>query len=175
MKEEFPNLKSGTHLIDSAAMLMVKNPRALNGVVVTSNLFGDIISDEASVIPGSLGLLPSASLGGIPDGKTRVNGIYEPIHGTLVAHSTRSLECSWIAGSAPDIAGQGIVNPVATILSMSMMLKYSLCRPELAQKIDEATKIVIDKGIRTKDIGGSSKTQEVGDAVAAELEQLLKK
>jgi 3-isopropylmalate dehydrogenase len=81
MKDEFPKLKSGTHLIDSAAMLMIKNPRALNGVVVTSNLFGDIISDEASVIPGSLGLLPSASLGGIPDGKTKLNGIYEPIHG----------------------------------------------------------------------------------------------
>lgn len=86
MKEEYPHLKSGTHLIDSAAMLMIKNPRALNGVVVTSNLFGDIISDEASVIPGSLGLLPSASLGGIPDGKTKLNGIYEPIHGTYSIH-----------------------------------------------------------------------------------------
>jgi hypothetical protein len=83
MKDEYPHLKSGTHLIDSAAMLMIKNPRALNGVVVTSNLFGDIISDEASVIPGSLGLLPSASLGGIPDGKTKLNGIYEPIHGKI--------------------------------------------------------------------------------------------
>ena len=158
MKEEYPHLKCGTHLIDSAAMLMVKNPRALNGVIVTSNLFGDIISDEASVIPGSLGLLPSASLGGIPDGKTGINGIYEPIH-----------------GSAPDIAGQGIVNPIATILSMSMLLKYSLVRPELALKVDEATKIVIDKNIRTKDIGGSSKTAEVGDAIAAELEKLLQK
>jgi 3-isopropylmalate dehydrogenase len=84
MKDEYPQLKSGTHLIDSAAMLMIKNPRALNGVVVTSNLFGDIISDEASVIPGSLGLLPSASLGGIPDGKTKLNGIYEPIHGRSI-------------------------------------------------------------------------------------------
>lgn len=81
MDKEFPQLKYGHHLIDSAAMLMVKNPRALNGIVVTSNLFGDIISDEASVIPGSLGLLPSASLNGIPDGKTKVSGIYEPIHG----------------------------------------------------------------------------------------------
>ncbi|KAF2274728.1 3-isopropylmalate dehydrogenase [Westerdykella ornata] len=156
MREEFSQLKFGTHLIDSAAMLMIKNPRALNGVIVTSNLFGDIISDEASVIPGSLGLLPSASLGAIPDGKTKVNGIYEPIH-----------------GSAPDIAGQGIVNPVATVLSVSMMLKYSLCLPELAQKVDEATKIVIDKGIRTKDIGGTANTSEVGDAIAAELERLL--
>jgi 3-isopropylmalate dehydrogenase len=82
MEKEYPQLKFGHHLIDSAAMLMVKNPRALNGIIVTSNLFGDIISDEASVIPGSLGLLPSASLSGIPDGKSRVSGIYEPIHGT---------------------------------------------------------------------------------------------
>lgn len=78
-------------------------------------------------------------------------------------------------GSAPDIAGQGIVNPIATILSMSMMFKYSLCLPELAGKIDEATRITIDKGVRTGDIGGSSKTAEVGDAIAAELENLLKK
>lgn len=80
-EKEFPQLKLGHHLIDSAAMLMVKNPRALNGVIVTSNLFGDIISDEASVIPGSLGLLPSASLSSLPDGKGKCNGIYEPIHG----------------------------------------------------------------------------------------------
>lgn len=84
MAREFPKLELTHHLIDSAAMLMVKNPRALNGVVVTSNLFGDIISDEASVIPGSLGLLPSASLTDVPDveGGKKVNGIYEPIHGT---------------------------------------------------------------------------------------------
>ena len=81
MAKEFPQLEVGHQLIDSAAMIMVQNPRALNGVVVTSNLFGDIISDEASVIPGSLGLLPSASLSGVPDGKSKVNGIYEPIHG----------------------------------------------------------------------------------------------
>lgn len=81
MAKEFPQLKIEHQLIDSAAMIMVKNPRQLNGIIVTSNLFGDIISDEASVIPGSLGLLPSASLSGIPDGKARVNGIYEPIHG----------------------------------------------------------------------------------------------
>ena len=82
MAKEFPTLEVEHQLIDSAAMLMVKTPTKLNGVVVTSNLFGDIISDEASVIPGSLGLLPSASLSGIPDGKSLVNGIYEPIHGT---------------------------------------------------------------------------------------------
>ncbi len=87
MAEEFPSVRVEHQLIDSAAMLMVKNPRALNGIVVTSNLFGDIITDEASVIPGSLGLLPSASLSGIPDGKTKVNGIYEPIHGMNPATS----------------------------------------------------------------------------------------
>ena len=157
MSKEFPQLKLGHHLIDSAAMLMVKNPRALNGIIVTSNLFGDIISDEASVIPGSLGLLPSASLTSAPDGKSKCNGIYEPIH-----------------GSAPDISGQGIVNPVATILSVGMMLKYSFQQPDLARKVDEAVKAVIDKGVRTKDIGGSAKTSEVGDAVAEELAKILK-
>lgn len=81
MAKEFPQLTLQHQLIDSAAMIMVKNPRGLNGVVVTSNLFGDIISDEASVIPGSIGLSPSASLSGIPDGKSKCNGIYEPIHG----------------------------------------------------------------------------------------------
>ncbi|KAK5134484.1 hypothetical protein LTR08_006401 [Meristemomyces frigidus] len=158
MEEEFPQLKLGHHLIDSAAMLMVKNPRALNGVIVTSNLFGDIISDEASVIPGSLGLLPSASLTASPDGKGKCNGIYEPIH-----------------GSAPDISGKGIVNPVAMVLSVGMMLKYSFQQPELAKKVDEAVKVVIDKGIRTGDIGGSAKTSEVGDAIVKELEVILKR
>ncbi|CAC9892169.1 unnamed protein product [Aureobasidium pullulans] len=87
MEKEFPQLQIGHQLIDSAAMILVKNPRALNGVVVTSNLFGDIISDEASVIPGSLGLLPSASLSGVPDGKSKCNGIYEPIHEPELAKS----------------------------------------------------------------------------------------
>lgn len=86
--KEFPQLKLEHQLIDSAAMDMVKNPTKLNGIVVTSNLFGDIISDEASVIPGSLGLLPSASLSGVPDGKSKCNGIYEPIHGLLPFHDS---------------------------------------------------------------------------------------
>ncbi len=89
MAKEFPQLKIEHQLIDSAAMIMVKDPRKLNGIVITSNLFGDIISDEASVIPGSLGLLPSASLSSIPDGTGKVNGIYEPIHGTYTtSHSS---------------------------------------------------------------------------------------
>lgn len=87
-EKEFPKVKLTHHLIDSAAMVMVKNPRQLNGIIVTSNLFGDIISDEASVIPGSLGLLPSASLSAIPDGKSPCNGIYEPIHGKFFPIST---------------------------------------------------------------------------------------
>ncbi|KAI4129246.1 MAG: hypothetical protein LQ347_003855 [Umbilicaria vellea] len=156
MAEEFPQLKIGHHLIDSAAMLMVKNPRALNGIVVTSNLFGDIISDEASVIPGSLGLLPSASLSGIPDGKSKVNGIYEPIH-----------------GSAPDISGKGIVNPVAAILSMAMLLQYSLNLPTEAKAVEEAVRRTIDSGVRTGDIGGKASTSEVGNAVAEELTKVL--
>lgn len=157
MAKEFPQLKVGHHLIDSAAMLMVKDPRKLNGIIITSNLFGDIISDEASVIPGSLGLLPSASLSGIPDGKGTVSGIYEPIH-----------------GSAPDIAGKGIVNPVAAILSVAMMLQYSFGRFDEAKAIEAAVRNVIEAGLKTGDIGGKSTTTEVGDAVAAELEKLLK-
>ncbi|KAK4123740.1 Isocitrate/isopropylmalate dehydrogenase [Parathielavia appendiculata] len=156
-EKEFPQLELNHQLIDSAAMLMVKNPRALNGVVITSNLFGDIISDEASVIPGSIGLLPSASLGGIPDGKSKCNGIYEPIH-----------------GSAPDISGKGIVNPIGTILSVSMMLRYSLNLPKEAAAVEAAVKLAIDNGTRTKDLGGSAGTTQMGDAVVAELVKLLK-
>ncbi|KAI9802069.1 MAG: 3-isopropylmalate dehydrogenase [Piccolia ochrophora] len=157
MEKEFPQLKLGHQLIDSAAMLMVSNPRALNGVVVTSNLFGDIISDEASVIPGSIGLLPSASLTGIPDGKSKVNGIYEPIH-----------------GSAPDISGKGKVNPVAALLSVAMLLQYSLNLPAEAQAVEEAVKRTIEKGVRTTDIGGDASTSQVGDAIAEELGRVLK-
>lgn len=156
MQREFPELQLGHHLIDSAALLMVKDPRALNGVIVTSNLFGDIISDEASVIPGSLGLLPSASLSGVPDGKGLCNGIYEPIH-----------------GSCPDIAGQGVVNPVAAILSVAMLLLYSLNMPKESTLVEMAVRKVIEEGICTKDIGGMAKTGEVGDAVAKELESMM--
>lgn len=171
MAKEFPNVQIGHQLIDSAAMIMVKDPRKLNGIVVTSNLFGDIISDEASVIPGSLGLLPSASLSGIPDGKSRVNGIYEPIHGMFplqskVYHTNR-------LGSAPDIAGKGIVNPVAAILSIAMMMQYSFGRFAEAKAIETAVRNVIESGVKTGDIGGKASTSEVGDAVAAELAKLL--
>ncbi|KAL9044815.1 MAG: hypothetical protein Q9214_002074 [Letrouitia sp. 1 TL-2023] len=156
LDKEFPGVPYEHQLIDSAAMIMVKEPTKLNGVIVTSNLFGDIISDEASVIPGSLGLLPSASLAGIPDGKSKCNGIYEPIH-----------------GSAPDLAGKGLVNPIAAILSVAMMLQYSFNLPDEAKAVEEAVKRTIESGVNTNDIGGSASTKEVGDKVAEELGKIL--
>ncbi|KAK0753410.1 3-isopropylmalate dehydrogenase [Schizothecium vesticola] len=155
--KEYPQLEVDHHLIDSAAMIMVKNPRGLNGVIITSNLFGDIISDEASVILGSIGLLPSASLSGTPDGKSRCNGIYDPIH-----------------GSAPDISGKGIVNPTGTILSVATMLRYSLNLPKEADAVEAAVKAALDNGVRTKDLQGTAGTKDMGDAVVAELEKILK-
>ncbi|KAK1751836.1 Isopropylmalate dehydrogenase-like domain-containing protein [Echria macrotheca] len=156
-EKEFPQLELGHQLIDSAAMIMVKNPRGLNGVVITSNLFGDIISDEASVIPGSIGLLPSASLSGIPDGKSKCNGIYEPIH-----------------GSAPDISGKGVVNPIGTVLSVAMMLRYSLNLPKEADAVEAAVKAALDNGVRTRDLAGTAGTADMGDAIVAELVKILK-
>lgn len=149
-------------LVDSASMVMVSNPRKLNGVILTENMFGDILSDESSVIPGALGLLPSASLSGLPDGKGKCNGLYEPIH-----------------GSAPDIAGQGIANPVGTILSAAMLLRYSLNQPLAAQKVEDAVRKTLDAqdigghGLRTADLGGSAKSKQVGDTVLQVLETLL--
>ena len=129
-------------------MHMVKNPRSLNGVLLTENMFGDILSDESSVIPGSLGLLPSASLNGWGE---KSLGLYEPIH-----------------GSAPDIAGQGICNPIGTILSAAMMLEYSLGMKKEAMLIEEAVRHVLDvEVLRGKDLGGSATTKEIGDAVSA--------
>ena len=180
MAQEFPQLTVNHQLIDSAALLMVKNPRSLNGIVVTSNLFGDIISDEASAIPGSIGLSPSASLSGIPDGKSRCNGIYEPIHGKLGflsqfgSSQVKSTDHLIPPGSAPDISGKGIVNPIGTILSVAMMCRYSLGLPQEASAIEQAVKNVVDGGIRTKDLGGSAGTKETGDAIVAELVKLLK-
>ncbi|GBB85974.1 hypothetical protein RclHR1_12400002 [Rhizophagus clarus] len=162
LEKEFPKVPFKHHYIDAAAMFLVKNPTILNGIVLTENLFGDILSDEASVIPGSLGLLPSASLNGLPDGKSKCLGLYEPIH-----------------GSAPDIAGKGIVNPIATILSVSMMLRYSLNLPKEAKAIEDAVRKVLDAdefggfGYRTKDLGGDRTTVEVGDKVCEVLEGFL--
>jgi len=145
-------------------MVIVSNPRKLNGVIVTENMFGDILSDEASVIPGSLGLLPSASLAGAPvlSSATTTLGLYEPIH-----------------GSAPDIAGQGIANPIGTILSAAMMLRYSLGLEKHAKAIEDAVRKTLDGaetggfGVRTKDLGGSVGTAETGDKILEALKGLL--
>jgi 3-isopropylmalate dehydrogenase len=133
-------------LADNAAMQLVKNPRQFD-VILTDNLFGDILSDEAAQLTGGLGLLPSAALGaaGTP-------GLYEPIH-----------------GSAPDIAGKGIANPLAAILSFEMALRWSLDRADLADRLFAAVGRALDKGARTPDIGGQLTTVQMGDAVLAEL------
>ena len=153
--EEFPTLKVQHQLIDSAAMILIQSPSKLNGIIITSNMFGDIISDEASVIPGSLGLLPSASLASLPDTNSAF-GLYEPCH-----------------GSAPDL-DENKVNPVATILSVAMMLRLSLDAVKEAEALEQAVGKVIDAGIRTRDLKGTSSTTEVGDAVAQEVSKILK-
>ncbi|KAI5959830.1 LEU2 [Candida pseudojiufengensis] len=152
---EFPNLNIQHQLIDSAAMILIQNPTKLNGIIITSNMFGDIISDEASVIPGSLGLLPSASLASLPN-TNKAFGLYEPCH-----------------GSAPDLP-ENKVNPIATILSVSLMLRLSLDCIEESQALDEAVKQVLDSGIRTADLKGDNTTKEVGDAIAETVTKILK-
>jgi 3-isopropylmalate dehydrogenase len=133
--------------VDNAAMQLVKQPKRLD-VIVTGNMFGDILSDEAAMLTGSIGMLPSASL------NAKNQGLYEPSH-----------------GSAPDIAGKGIANPLATILSAAMMLRFSLNQEAAAQRIEAAVKSVLAKGLRTTDIysAGTTKvgTKEMGDAVVA--------
>ncbi|MBR0106300.1 MAG: 3-isopropylmalate dehydrogenase, partial [Lachnospiraceae bacterium] len=140
-----------THMyVDNAAMQLVRDPSQFD-VIVTSNMFGDILSDEASQITGSIGLLPSASLG---EGSF---GMYEPIH-----------------GSAPDIAGKDIANPIATILSMAMLLKYSLGLGNEAQAIEDAVEEVLNEGIRTADIAGEGDTAIGTKAMGAEVLKRLK-
>ncbi|KAH8118469.1 3-isopropylmalate dehydrogenase [Phellopilus nigrolimitatus] len=167
LKEEFPQLKLEHQLVDSAAMIIVANPKKLNGVILTENMFGDILSDETSVLVGSLGLLPSASLAGAPKtdlalGVRPPSGLYEPIH-----------------GSAPDIAGQGIANPIGTILSAAMLLRYSLGLERYAQAVEAAVCKVLDAkangglGLRSKDLGGESSTNEIGNRIVEVLKSLL--
>lgn len=156
LKEEFPQLELNHQLIDSAAMILIKQPSKMNGIIITTNMFGDIISDEASVIPGSLGLLPSASLASLPD-TNEAFGLYEPCH-----------------GSAPDL-GKQKVNPIATILSAAMMLKFSLNMKPAGDAVEAAVKESVEAGITTADIGGSSSTSEVGDFIANKVKELIKK
>jgi 3-isopropylmalate dehydrogenase len=139
-----------THMyVDNCAMQLVRNPKQFD-VIVTGNMFGDILSDEASMLTGSIGMLPSAAL------DERGKGLYEPIHGT-----------------APDIAGKDVANPLATILSAALMLRYSLGQPQAAQRVERAVSQVLKSGLRTADIftPGTRKvgTQEMGDAVVAAL------
>jgi 3-isopropylmalate dehydrogenase len=143
---EFSDVGLEHMLADNAAMQLVRNPRQFD-VILTDNLFGDLLSDEASQLTGSLGLLPSAALGapGAP-------GLYEPIH-----------------GSAPDIAGKGIANPLAAILSFEMALRWSLGRSELADCLFAAVVRALESGARTPDIGGRLTTSEMGDAVLSAL------
>jgi 3-isopropylmalate dehydrogenase len=143
---EYPDVQLEHMLADNAAMQLVKNPKQFD-VIVTDNLFGDILSDEASMLTGSIGLLPSAALSN--PGKP---GLYEPVH-----------------GSAPDIAGKGLANPLAAILSFGMALRWSLGRPDLDERLNAAVKIALDKGVRTGDLGGRHTTHEMGDAVIAAL------
>src|ERR1700677_4856343 len=143
---EYPDVTLEHMLADNAAMQLVKNPRQFD-VLVTDNLFGDILSDEAAQLTGSLGMLPSAALG--EPGKP---GLYEPIH-----------------GAAPDIAGQGVANPLAAILSFEMALRWSLQRPDLADRLSGAVQAALAGGARTRDIGGALSTREMGDAVLAGL------
>lgn len=159
---EFPEVELKHQLADSLSMLMVKNPRMFNGVIHTDNTFGDMLSDQAGGVVGTLGVLPSASLCGVPDGR-RCNGIYEPVH-----------------GSAPDIAGKGIVNPTAQILSAAMMLRYSCGLAPEASAIEAAVEKVLDAKeiggleVRSGDLGGRASTKDVGDAICAVLAQILK-
>jgi 3-isopropylmalate dehydrogenase len=145
-KRDYADVQLEHMLADNAAMQLVKNPGQFD-VIVTDNLFGDILSDEAAMLTGGIGLLPSAALG--EPGKP---GLYEPIH-----------------GSAPDIAGQGAANPLAAILSFEMALRWSLDRADLADRLFAAVKSALDAGARTRDLGGSLGTAEMGDAVLAAL------
>lgn len=142
---EYPDIDLSHMYVDNAAMQLVRNPGQFD-VILTANLFGDILSDQASMCAGSIGLLPSAAL------NADKKGLYEPIH-----------------GSAPDIAGQGRANPTATILSAAMMLRYSLEMGAEADRIDAAVARALEGGARTPDLGGKLTTAQMGDAVLAAL------
>jgi 3-isopropylmalate dehydrogenase len=144
---EYPDVDLTHMYVDNAAMQLVRAPAAFD-VIVTGNLFGDILSDQASMCAGSIGMLPSASL----RAWSGDNGMYEPIH-----------------GSAPDIAGTGKANPCAAILSAAMLLRHSLGNEEAAQKVEQAVGAALAGGARTADLGGSMSTTEMGDAVLKAL------
>jgi 3-isopropylmalate dehydrogenase len=146
---EFPNIELEHVLVDNAAMQLVSAPRHFD-TILTENMFGDILSDEAAMLTGSIGMLPSASLGG-SDGTGA--GLFEPVH-----------------GSAPDIAGQGIANPLAMFLSAAMMLRHGLGLESEAAAVESAVEGALDAGLRTPDLGGSAGTLQATEAVLANLE-----
>jgi 3-isopropylmalate dehydrogenase len=143
---EFPHIELEHLLVDNAAMRLVAAPRHFE-VILTENMFGDILSDEAAMLTGSIGLLPSASLG-----RAGAPGVFEPVH-----------------GSAPDIAGTGAANPLAMILSAAMMLRHGLAREDAAAKVDSAVDRALASGLRTRDLGGDATTAEATEAVLKEL------
>ena len=153
--KKYPDVELTHMYVDNASMQLVRNPKQFD-VIVTTNMFGDILSDCASMLTGSLGMLPSASIGILADGEKKA--MYEPVH-----------------GSAPDISGMGIANPLAMILSIGMMFKYSFENELLSNNISEAVKSVLEKGFRTKDIftSGSKQvsTSEMGDKILEELDK----
>lgn len=152
---EYPDVELSHMLVDNCAMQLVRDPRQFD-VIVTENMFGDILSDEAAMLTGSLGMLPSASLGDRVLGDGRVFGLYEPVH-----------------GSAPAIAGQNVANPLATLLSVAMLLLYSLGQPAAAAALELAIEQALADGLRTPDIAASGEptigTQEMGEAVIQRL------
>ncbi len=152
---DYPDVVLEHALVDSCAMRLIKSPRDFD-VLVTENLFGDILSDEASVLTGSLGMVPSASLAAIPEEGKKAFGIYEPAH-----------------GSAPDLAGKDSANPIAAVLSVAMLLRYSLGLPEEAKCVENAIERVLEEGYRTQDISGPGKsrvgTAHMGDLIIGHL------
>ena len=152
--KEYSKIELSHMLADNCAMQLLRNPKQFD-VIVTDNLFGDILSDEAALLTGSLGLLPSASLGA-KDKNGKIRSMYEPVH-----------------GSAPDIAGKNIANPIATILSLAMALKYSLDLDKEANQLEKAVQSVLDDGLRTKDIMSKNmkevNTSDMGNAIIAKL------
>ena len=154
-EKEYSDVELKHMLADNCAMQLVRNPKQFD-VIVTDNLFGDMLSDEAAMLTGSLGLLPSASLGA-KDKNGNMRSLYEPVH-----------------GSAPDIAGQGIANPIATILSFAMALRYSLDLDKEADSLEKAVQGVLDEGLRTKDIISKGmkevSTSVMGDAIISKLQ-----
>jgi len=151
----YPDVQCEDLLVDACAMHLIRRPGDFD-VIATENLFGDILSDEASMLAGSMGMLPSASLGAANDGSPRRFGMYEPIH-----------------GSAPDIAGQGIANPLATILSCAMMLRWSFDLHVEAEAIERAVEATLAAGYRCRDIPTAGATllgtQAMGDQVSAQI------